>query len=309
MPTRRTFLAALAAATTAAAQPAQQRPPGLLIDSHIHLFAKDRKRFPYHPNAPYQPEPADLDDYKTFLAAAKIDHVILVHPEPYQDDHRYLEYCLKNEPTPGVFKATCLYDPIAPETPDRLQELTERNPNRIVAVRIHEMRDRNAPPTTTGPIKDRDLADPRMKTTWSKARDLSLAIQMHFTPWFAPAIGRIAAQFEDVPVILDHLGRAGMGTPADYAAVLKLAQLPRTYMKFSGWTYSSKQGPPYRDAKPIVRQAYDAFGPDRILWGGLGHNEKQFADAIEVFDLMFDYATEPEKAAIRGLNAKKLFRF
>ena len=305
-PTRRAFLATLAA--TAAAL-AAHRPEGLLIDSHIHLFAKDRQRFPYHPNAPYQPEPADLNDYKPFLASSNINHVILVHPEPYQDDHRYLEYCLKNEPQPGFFKATCLYDPIAPETPRRLEELVQRNPDRIVALRIHEMRDRNAPPATSGAIKDRDLADPRMKTTWSKARELSLAIQMHFMPWFAPAIGRIAAEFDDVPVILDHLGRAGMGTPADYAAVLKLAKLPRTYMKFSGWSYSSKQGPPYRDAKPIVRQAYDAFGPDRILWGGLGHNDQQFADAIEVFDLMFDYATEPEKAAIRGLNAKKLFGF
>jgi predicted TIM-barrel fold metal-dependent hydrolase len=100
-----------------------------------------------------------------------------------------------------------------------------------------------------------------------------------------------------------------MGTAADYAEVLKLAKLPRTYMKFSGWRYSSKQQHPYRDAKPVVRRAYDAFGPDRMLWGGLGHNNQQFAEAIEVFELMFDYASEQEKAAIRGLNAMKLFRF
>jgi predicted TIM-barrel fold metal-dependent hydrolase len=84
---------------------------------------------------------------------------------------------------------------------------------------------------------------------------------MHFTPWFAPGIGRLASDFEDVPVILDHLGRAGMGTPEDYAEVLKLAKLPRVFMKFSGWRYSSKQDHPYRDAKPTVQKAYDAFGP------------------------------------------------
>ncbi len=23
-----------------------------------------------------------------------VDHAVVVHPEPYQDDHRYLEHCL-----------------------------------------------------------------------------------------------------------------------------------------------------------------------------------------------------------------------
>jgi predicted TIM-barrel fold metal-dependent hydrolase len=305
--TRRTFLAA---ATLAAARPASAatRPKGVLVDTHIHLFAKDQKKFPYHANAPYQPEAAGLDDYKLFLAESKINQVVIVHPEPYQDDHRYLEHCFANEPAPGFFKGTCLFDPIDPKTPGRMEELVQRNPKRIVAMRIHEMRERGAPPTNTGAIKDRDLADPRMKETWKKARQLNLAMQMHFTPWFAPAIGRLASEFEDVPVILDHLGRVGMGTPADYEEVLKLAKLPRAYIKFSGWRYSSKQQYPYRDAKPTVQKAYEAFGPNRILWGGLGHNSKEFAAAIEVFDLMFDYASEKEKANIRGLNAMKLFR-
>ncbi len=307
--TRRTFLAAAAAVAGRSAASAAVRPPGILVDTHIHLFAKDQQRFPYHANAPYKPEAADLDDYKAFLAESKINHTVIVHPEPYQDDHRYLESCFANEPTPGFFKGTCLFDPIDPKTPGRMAEIVHRNPDRIVAMRIHEMRERGAPATTSGPIKDRDLADPRMKDTWRKARELGLAIQMHFTPWFAPGIGRLASEFEDVPVILDHLGRAGMGTPADYEQVLKLAKLPRTYMKFSGWRYSSKQDHPYRDAKPTVRKAYDAFGPDRIVWGGLGHDSQQFAAAIEVFELMFDYASDQEKANIRGLNAMKLYGF
>jgi predicted TIM-barrel fold metal-dependent hydrolase len=306
--TRRAFLAAAAIAATPRAASAATRPPGVLVDTHIHLFARDQKNFPYHPNAPYNPEAADLADYNNFLAESKIDHVVIVHPEPYQDDHRYLEYCFANEPTPGLFKGTCLFDPVAPETPGRMEEITSRNPGRIVAMRIHEMRDRNAPPTTSGAIKDRDLADPRMKDTWRKARELNVAIQMHFTPWFAPGIGRLANEFDDVPVILDHIGRAGMGTPADYAEVLKLAKLPRTYLKFSGWRYSSKQGHPFRDAKPTVQKAYDAFGPNRIVWGGLGHNSEEFSAAIEVFELMFDYASDQEKANIRGLNASRLFR-
>ena len=47
-----------------------------------------------------------------FAKEAAIDHAVIVHPEPYQDDHRYLEYCFSREPAKGFFKGTCLFDPI-----------------------------------------------------------------------------------------------------------------------------------------------------------------------------------------------------
>jgi L-fuconolactonase len=110
-------------------------------------------------------------------------------------------------------------------------------------------------------------------------------------------------------VILDHLARAGQGLPAEYDEVLKLAKLPRVHMKFSGVRYSSKQGHPYADARPLVRRTFDAFGPDRMIWGGLGHSMEDFEKAVEVFEGMFAFAAESDRAKIRGLNAAKLFKF
>ena len=285
------------------------RPKGVLVDTHIHLFADDQMSFPYHPNATYKPPAQPLEPYLQFIRESRINHVIIVHPEPYQDDHRYLEYCFEREPARGFFKGTCLFDPIDPKTPARMEELTRKHPGRIVALRIHENRDPKAPPTTRGAIRDRDLRDPAMKNTWRKAQSLGLAIQMHFIPYYAPQIGALAAEFRDVPVILDHLGRAGQGTPAEYEELLKLAKLPRVYMKYSGVRYSSKKDYPHLDAKPVVRRAFEAFGPDRMLWGRLGHNMADFEKAVALFDQMFDYASEADRAKIRGLNAMKLFRF
>jgi predicted TIM-barrel fold metal-dependent hydrolase len=300
--TRRQLIAgALAASSIHAA-----RPDGTLVDTHIHLF--DPLRFPYHPNGTYQPPAALLEDYAKFVAAARIQHTIVVHPEPYQDDHRYLEYCFAHEPSRGFFKGTCLFDPVAPETPRRMEDLAQRNKGRIVAMRIHEMRTPGAPPTTSGAIKDRDMQSPAMENTWRKAQQLGLAIQMHFLPHFAPQIGALARKF-DLPVILDHLARAGQGTPADFDEVLKLAKLPRVYMKYSGVAYSSKQPFPHPDAKLVVRRAFDAFGPDRMIWGGLGHSMADFEKQAQLFDAMFDFAAEKDRAKIRGLTAMKLFRF
>ena len=63
---------------------------GGLIETHIHLFAGD-PRFPYN-SASYPPKREPVEEYAKFALEAHIDHAVIVHPEPYQDDHRYLEY-------------------------------------------------------------------------------------------------------------------------------------------------------------------------------------------------------------------------
>ena len=290
---RRAWLAgALGAAAFAA------RPKGVLVDTHVHLF--DPSKFPYHPQATYKPPAAPLEEYLKVVKEARIDHTIIVHPEPYQDDHRYLEYCFEHEPSPGFFKGTCLFDPILPDTPARMQALVKKLPNRIVALRMHENLAAPKPPTTSGPIRDRDLHNPAVKTTWKAAHDLGLAIQFNAIPRFAPAIGELAAQFRDTPVIIDHLGIPKNGTPAEYEQVLALAKLPRVYMKYSTATL---------ELKPTVRKLFDAFGPDRLIWGGLGMTPEAFEKQAALLDQIFDYASESDRAKIRGLNAMKLFHF
>ena len=261
------------------------RPDGMLVDTHVHLFASDQMRFPYHPSATYKPPAQPLEDYLKFAAARKIDHTVIVHPEPYQDDHSYLEYCFANEPSRGFFKGTCLFDPTAPATPARMEALVKKHPGRIVALRIHEIRKPGTPATTSGAIKDRDMASPAMKIAWKKASDLGLAIQMHFLPYYAPQIGALAAQFAGMPVVLDHLARGPQGTPAEWQAVLQLAKFPRVYMKYSAVGAS---------AKLYVKQAFEAFGPDRIVWGGLGNNEAEFEKQVELFNLMWDFVPPDE---------------
>lgn len=286
------------------------RPRGVLIESHVHLFAGDPARFPYN-TAVYKPRKAPVEEYVKFAREARIDHALIVHPEPYQDDHRYLEYCLAHGPSPDFFKGTCLFDPIDPATPKRMQALVQRNPGRIVALRIHEVHPAGTPSTTTGVIRDRDLKDPRMAVTWRAAHQLGLAIQIQCIPHYAVPIGELARQFRETPIVLDHLGRPGQGTPEEYDQVLKLAELPRMYMKFTstGVESASKEPFPHADAKPLVKRVYDAFGPDRMIWGELGGNMAEFERAVQLFDVMFDFAPEPERAKIRGLNAKQLFAF
>ena len=201
-----------------------------------------------------------------------------------------------------------MFDPIDPATPGRMAEICRRLPGRIVAMRVHEMGERDAPYQSSGPIKNRDLASDGMKRCWRAAADLGIAIQVHMKPFFAPPLEKLIAEFRDLPVVIDHLARSGMGTEADWRDVLRLAEYPKVHMKFSGINYTSKQDPPYADAKPRVKQAYEAFGAERMIWGGLGYSAEGFEVRSRTLDFLFDYASEADRAQVRGLTAKKVVR-
>src|SRR4029079_19658400 len=83
------------AAATAHAESAEPKQASR-IDSHLHCFAGPADaRFPYHERAPYKPDkPATPEHLLACMQQAGVDYAIVVHPEPYQDDHRYLEHCL-----------------------------------------------------------------------------------------------------------------------------------------------------------------------------------------------------------------------
>jgi predicted TIM-barrel fold metal-dependent hydrolase len=264
------------------------------IDTHIHLF--DPKRFPYHPNASYKPPEETLDKYGPFAAKA-YSHAIVVHPEPYQDDHSYLEYCFQNEPRKGFFKGTCLFDAFDPKTPARMTELTKKWPNRIVALRVHATEKQ---PRASGPIRDRDLADPRMAQTWAAAAKLGLAIQMHMIPMWAPAVAKLAAQTKGVKVVIDHLCRYAQGTAAEYEEVLKLGANKGVYMKFSG--------PIPPNPQDLCKKIHQAYGPDRIIWGGLGMSAAAYEKQQKVFDETWAFLTPADRQKIKHNNAAKLYR-
>ena len=274
-----------------------------LVDTHIHLF--DPLQFPYHPSATYKPAPVPLEPYAQEARAFGLTSAIVVHPEPYQDDHRYLEYCFAHEPRPGFFKGTCLFDPLKDDTPARMESLTKKWPGRVVALRIHAT-ERTL--ELTGPIRERPLAHPKMSAAWAAAGRLGLAIQMHMIPMHAPAVRRLAEAHPRVPVVIDHLCRMGQGSAAEYDGVLRLGQMPQTYMKFSGLNYSSKQPPPHTDLAPAIRRIFDAFSASRIIWGGLGMTAKQYQQQNAAFESLFSFANAADRQMIRGGNATRLYR-
>jgi predicted TIM-barrel fold metal-dependent hydrolase len=139
-----------------------------------------------------------------------------------------------------------------------------------------------------------------MKNTWRKIQDLGMLVQIQLLPYFAKPVGALASGFPNTPVLIDHLGWPTRGTPAEYEDVLALAKVPTVIIKVSGLL---------GDYKPVIRRVYDAFGPDRLVWGSYGTDMAGFQKILAQIDEVFEYAPENERVKIRGLNAMKLFKF
>ena len=266
------------------------------IETHVHLF--DPTRVPYSPNAPYKPPAYTLEDHLKLVEAASLAHSIIVHPEPYQDDHRYLDYCLEHEPRPGYFKATCLFDPLRADTPGRMRALAERWPRRIVALRIHEM---SMTPEAGGPIRNRDMKDPRM-TGLLAGRSLpgdggADAFCTGAGAEHPRVSGQISGHHRDPGSHGPAGTRYGEGVRGSAEAGRTAACHPEVFQlgEYKG------------DLNRLTRRLYNAFGPERIIWGTLGNTAADYRKLAARFEELLAFAAEADRANIRGGNAQRLF--
>lgn len=297
MPTRREFLGSVPAlAAGSRLRAAADRVP--VVDTHLHCFAgKKDERFPYHKDAPYTPDaPATPEHLLACMKEAGFDHAIVVHPEPYQDDHRYLEHCLKVGK--GKLKGTCLFFAHKPDAPAKLKELAKKLP--IVAGRIHAYNPDRLPPFGT----------PELRALWKAIVEAGLAVQLHFEPKYAEGFEPYIKEFKGTRVFVDHLGRPFQGTAKEHATVLKWARFDHVVMKLS--SVPNRNSYPHRDPQPVVKQLTGAFGADRLMYGGgfsaTATGKSYRAERERVAELLA-HITDAERAKIFGGTAVKLMGF
>jgi len=274
--------------------------PTPVIDTHLHCFAgKDDPRFPYHPKGPYKPkETATPEHLLRCMAEAGVDSAIVVHPEPYQDDHRYLEHCL--DIGRGKLKGTCLFFADRPRSLERMAELVKRREGQIVAARIHAYAPDRLPP----------FGKPELRALWKRAADLGLAIQLHFEPRYAPGFEPLIREFGRTPVIFDHLGRPMQGTPQEYDVVLGWSRLSNTVMKLASLPETGQY--PHREVRPIIKDLTERFGPDRLIYGGgfgpdaTGASYRAYREKLRSY---LAHLPAEDQAKILGGTAARLFGF
>ncbi|MDQ0137757.1 putative TIM-barrel fold metal-dependent hydrolase [Neorhizobium galegae] len=115
------------------------------------------------------------------------------------------------------------------------------------------------------------LISGKLEWIWEQADELGLPVGLIVPPQLYAEIGRIAGRFPRMRLLVDHMG-VGPSTKAPQASeqiggVLALARFPNVAVKATGAPSMATDEYPFESIHPILRQAFDAFGPRRMFWG------------------------------------------
>jgi predicted TIM-barrel fold metal-dependent hydrolase len=301
--TRRRFLnrsgllAASAPFMSVAAQAAAM-PFTDIVDCHIHLWARDKKRFPYQPNPRYSPDYASTaDQWETDRKGAGISMGIFVSGAPYGDDPSFLYHSL--ELAPESLRGVCLVNPNLPESP-RMLEKTVKGHN-IVGVRLQ-----------TDWLWRVEWGSPSLDSFWEKAGELEIVIQIHLDPEFNAELERMVNKYTGTRVVIDHLGRPRNGTAVDYMRLVDIAACPNVYMKLSAFQTESQESPPHAKLRPLIKELVRWFTPRRCVWGGNlyrgGMGSDAYAALVRKALWLLDFLSVEEQRQIFVENPRKLYK-
>jgi predicted TIM-barrel fold metal-dependent hydrolase len=266
------------------------------IDCHAHVL--DPARFPYGKDIVYKPAGQEVGTTTQLVQVMHtygVKHTLLVQPNSgYGPDNScMLDAIAQGE---GRFKGIAI---VALDADTASLKVLQRQG--VLGVAIN--------PTFYGNDYYRN-ADGLMKRLADLDMFFNIQIEHDQFLMYVPWIEKIP-----VRVLLDHLGRPtvanGIGDPA-FAAMLRLADTGRVFMKLSGYSKYSRESYPFMDCVPFVRAAIDAFTLDRCLWASdwpyLRAPERQdFGPLVELAGRFFPDAADRRKLFWDMPN--RLFKF
>lgn len=315
---RRAFLAGSAAAAAAlhtlpapASARRAVRPP--IIDTHMHVWSGDPQKFPFDnpnsqtPHAVPKGTPGTAELLLEEMDQFGITQCVLVQVIYHGWDNRYTAWCVKEYPQ--RFKGHGLIDPTDPNVADKLEYwMTEQGLSGM----------RFSPIYYIG--KDEWMTSPAHHRLYQKASKLRAVFNYFISTPQLPKLEEMVAKYPEVRIVIDHLARIDLKAAdplPEFQKLLRLAQYPNVWCKVSELSSATvTMEYPYRDTFPWVRRMYDAFGPDRLLWGtgfpGVTRVEAGRPTLRQELDLIekeIDFFTAEDRAKILGINAQQLWGF
>lgn len=315
---RRSFLRESAAATAAYALPSTVRGRSAddnpVIDTHMHVWSGDPKRWPFdnpknrdNPHAVPKGTPGTAELLLEEMDAFGITQCVLVQVIYHGWDNRYTAHCVKEHP--DRFRGHGLIDPEDPQVADKLEYwMTEQGLSGM----------RFSPIYYVG--RDEWMTGPAHHRLFEKASELGAIFNYFIKTSQLPRLEEMIAKYPDVRIVIDHLARVDLTVDdplPEFQKLLQLAKYPNVWAKVTELSVVSPSGEaPWRDTFPWVRRMYEAFGPDRLLWGtgfpGITRSENGRPGLREELDLIereIDFFTAADRAKILGQNAAKLWGF
>lgn len=251
------LLAAPSANADPRSAPSHQAKPAGFIDAHVHVWTNDDHYPLAAPGTRGNMHPATAlpGDILSVARPAGVDRIVLIQPGCYGFDNSYMLETIRRSPT--VFRGVAIVDWRESHPEVKMRKLKKRG---VRGFRIY-------PDEKPGPPAFEGEGFPRMFQCAGREQ-VTLCFLVN-----PNALGIIAHQCErypDAPVAIDHLGHVGAEgsiLESDIQELLRLAKYPHVKVKVSAFYALGAKRPPHDELAPLIRRVFEAFGPQRMMWG------------------------------------------
>jgi len=231
------------------------------IDAHSHIWTPDVAHYPLSAGftvADMKPPSFTAEELLAICRPAGVGRVNLIQMSYYAFDNRYMLDMIKLYP--DRFVGTAIVDPLGDDPGKMMRELLRLG---VRAFRIQPQYSK-LPPA-------RWLEPEGYAGMFATAAQTRQALSCLIDPAGFPEVERMCRRFPHTAVIIDHLGRIGVGpdgaiVDADIEALCALAKHPKTYVKVGAFYALGMKKPPYLDLVPLIKRVIQAFGARRCMW-------------------------------------------
>ena len=288
--------AGYAAPHSAGTQPPRAKASANACDCHMHIFDP---RFPASRHWTRQPPKATVEDYRLLQRRIGTSRTVVVTPSTYGTDNRCTLDAVREMGTAA--RAVAVVDTSVSDT-----ELKQLARSSVCGIRVNFVSPQSWGVTTA------DMLMTLSKRVNDLDLDWHVQVFMHGDQIveMENVLGRLP-----IPLVIDHLGRipqpAGVGHPA-FAAIRRLLDKGKTWVKLSGAYMDTQEGPPhYADIGHVARALVGAT-PERLVWGSDWPHTiaSTVPDDAVLFDLLADWAPqESDRRRILVSNPEVLYGF
>jgi predicted TIM-barrel fold metal-dependent hydrolase len=286
-----------------------------VIDTHMHVWGNDSRKYPFpHPyikDFSRPPHEATVEMLLDDMDRHGCTHAVLVQVIYHGWDNRYIADCVKQHP--DRFKAHGLIDPTDPKVAERLEYWIKEHG-------LHGMRFSPLYYQNGAHGGDSWLNAEETHRLWRKAEELGAVFNFFIAPPQLPKLEEMVRAHPNVRVIVDHLGQMDLTVAdpePDFRKLLALARYPNVWVKVSEFSSVMKTSTyPFKEVYPYVKRVYEAFGPDRLLFGTgypgaarAAYQRPGLNEEIALVRREIPFFTPEDREKILGRNAARLWGF
>jgi predicted TIM-barrel fold metal-dependent hydrolase len=160
------------------------------------------------------------------------------------------------------------------------------------------------------PLFQEPLLDGTLDWLWPAAERAGLPLTIYLPNALMPVIDKIAQAHPALRIVINHFGLTGSKRDDDafegFSNLLAASKRNNIAVKASCLPFYSTQPYPFLNLHDHIRSAYDAFGPERLIWGtDLSRLPCSYRQGVTLFTEELPWLSSVDKEWIMGRSISK----